>query len=347
MVKGKRQIFQIFIDPRHGIRIWFLPLCSLLTFISSWIAVYPPALVERWYARGAFPRISRLAGVFADVNPVAWLDIWIIAGLIVAVILVRKRRWAWILNIVAVLYLIFFWFWGLNYHRQPLASKLAVEGARMQRDAMEAFAEVAANELNRLYRENRSDDELRMREEADRRVRRVIEVIDGTDWQSARRIKVSWLANPWFRAAGIEGVFNPLGHEPVVYNSLLDVERPFVIAHELAHVRGYPDEGDANVIAAFATLMSPDPAFQYSGWLSLWFYLRTSEIEKLLDTGPRNDIERILERARREQIRSISDFQRSLLDIFLKANSVQEGVRSYSRVVLLVAATQPSWDRYR
>ena len=51
------------------------------------------------------------------------------------------------------------------------------------------------------------------------------------------------------------------------------------MCHELAHVRGYPDEGDANVIAAFATLMSENPAFQYSGWLNLWLYLRTRELE--------------------------------------------------------------------
>jgi len=347
MVKGKRRIFQIFTVPGQDLRIWLLPLSSLLTFISSWLAVYPPALIERWYARGAFPGISRAAGVFADLNPIAWLDVWIAAGLIIVVVLVRKRRWAWILNVAAVLYLIFFWSWGLNYHRQPLASKLPLDDSRMQRDSMDAFARLAANELNRLYREKRNIDEMEVREEASRRVRRVVEVIDGTDWQAARRIKVSLLANPWFRAAGIDGVFNPFGHEPVVSSSLLDVERPFVIAHELAHVRGYPDEGDANVIAAFACLMSPDPDFQYSGWLSLWFYLRTSDIEKLLDTGPRKDIQRVLDRARREQVRLINDFQRSLLDIFLKANSVEEGVRSYSRVVLLVAATQASWERYR
>ena len=54
-----------------------------------------------------------------------------------------------------------------------------------------------------------------------------------------------------------------------------------------------------------------------------------------------------LERAKAEQIRWINDFQRSLLDWFLKANSVEEGVRSYSRVVLTAAATEPYWSRFR
>jgi hypothetical protein len=148
-------------------------------------------------------------------------------------------------------------------------------------------------------------------------------------------------------AAGIDGVFNPLAHEPIINKSLLDIERPFVMAHELAHVRGYPDEGDANVIATFATLMSEDPQFQYSGWLNLWLYLRTRELDKLLDPGVRQDVQRIFDRARREQIQWVNNFQQVLLDWFLKANSVSEGVRSYSRVVLLAAGTEPIWPTFR
>src|SRR5439155_24157700 len=101
--------------------------------------------------------------------------------------------------------------------------------------------------------------------------------------------------------------FSPVGNGAVSSNTVLDIERPLVIAHELADVRGYPDEGDANVIATFATLMSNDPAFQYSGWLNLWLYLRTRELDKLLDSGPSQDVQRIFDRARAEQIRWIND----------------------------------------
>ena len=45
--------------------------------------------------------------------------------------------------------------------------------------------------------------------------------------------------------------------------------------------------------------------------------------------------------------RWINDFQRALLDLFLKANRVEEGIRSYSRVVQLAAGTEPFWDRFR
>jgi hypothetical protein len=328
---------------------WILPALALLTFISSWTSIYPRSAVERWYARLIFPAVSQVMGRFADLVSFSWLDVALPAAVVLLVLLIRGRRWTWLANIFAALYLIFFWTWGLNYHREPLDSKLPFDSARLEPQPMMEFSRRAAAELNRLYVEKQKHDydDASTRAEAVRRVRKVVGVIDASDWESAKRIKISRIGNPWLHAAGIDGVFNPFGHEPVISNSLLDVERPFVMAHEAAHVRGYPNEADANVIATFATLMSDDPSFQYSGWLNLWLYLRTPELEKLLDPGPRQDIRRIFERAQREQIRWINDFQSSLLDWFLKANNVPEGVHSYALVVRLAAGSEPFWDRFR
>jgi len=332
-----------------GRRGWVFPLLALLTFIFSWVGAYPSALVERWYSRAAFPLLSHYAGRFADLVAFAWLDPIIVVVVIALIALIWKRRWIWLINAVAVVYLIFFWLWGLNYHRQQLRSKLQVETARTDSQAIDQFARHAAAEINRLYQTKQQEpyDEARIRAEAAERVRRVVSVIDGSNWEAAHRIKISRIADPWMHAAGIDGVFNPLAHEPVISNTLLDIEKPFVISHELAHVRGYPDEGDANVIAVLATLMSDDKSFQYSGWLSLWLYVRTRELENLLDTGPRADLRRIFEKARLEQVAWINGFQRSLLDWFLKANNVEQGVRSYSRVVVIASGTEPYWEHFR
>jgi hypothetical protein len=349
MVKTKRGIlhnFTVWQDKRLGC---LLPLLGLLTFIFSWIGAFPSRLVERWYARGLFPAMSHAAGLFADLVGFAWLDPMIVAAVVLSILLVRKRRWMWLANGIAVLYLIFFWLWGLNYHRRPLSAKLQMDVGRASQQSIDQFSRRAAAELNRLYPEKQRQpyDEGGTRLEAAERVRKVVAVIDGSDWRAARRIKLSYLANPWMHAAGIDGVFNPLAHEPIVSNSILDIEKPFIISHELAHVRGYPDEGDANVIAVFATLASDDPGFQYSGWLNLWLYLRTGELDKLLDAGPRNDLQSIFKRTSSEEIAWINEFQRSLLDWFLKANNVEQGVRSYRRVVLVAAETEPYWEHFR
>lgn len=349
MVKQKLGIFQNFAGPVGTRRACIIAALALLSFIFSWAGLYPSGVVENWFARGLFPKISHLIGIFADVAPFAWLDVLIPLGLAFVIVMIRGRRFRLLIGAVSGLYLFFFWTWGLNYHRQPLASKLPFDAQRAKPEGIDRFSKRAAGEINRLYveKQQRAYDESRIRAEAVPRVARVVAVIDGAEWPASRRVKNSWIANPWFHMAGVDGVFNPIAHEPIISNSLLDVERPFIIAHELAHVRGYPNEGDANVIAFLAAVMSDDPDIQYSGWLSLWLYLRTRELDSLLDEGPRRDLQRIFERARREQIRWISNFQTAILDWYLKANSVGEGVRSYSQVVLLAAGAEESWERFR
>src|SRR5438093_7112611 len=282
---------------------WVLPMLGVLTFVASWAGLFPSVFVERWYARCLFPLISRFAEVIADAVSFSWLDIVVPAGIVSVAWLVRRRRWKLLLNLAAAFYLVLFWSWALNYHREPLSAKLQIDPSSSEAVAIDAFAVRSAGELNRLYKEKERlpYDDAATREEAQSRVRRVISIIDGQDWDAAHRVKVSWVASGWFHAAGIDGMFNPVGHEPVVSDTLLDVERPFVIAHELAHVRGYPDEGDAIVIAASATLMSNHLAFRYSGWLSLWLYLRSPDRDRVLDSGPRDDLQRIFSRMRRER----------------------------------------------
>jgi hypothetical protein len=332
-----------------GLLGWLPLVAGVLTFAASWLGVFPTNFVERWYARCIFPIISRAAETVADLTPFSWLDVAVPLAIFLAAWLIHRRRWKLLLNVVAIAYLVFFWSWGLNYHRQPLTSKLPMDIERTKPDAIGNFTMHAAAEINRLYTEKQKlpYNEEESRAEASIRVKRVVGVIDGSEWEAPHRIKISLVGDPWFHAAGVDGMFNPVGQEPLISNTVLDIERPFVDCHELAHVRGYPDEGDANVIAALATLMSNNPRFQYSGWLSLWLYLRNRDLDNLLEPGPRQDLQRIFDRARSEQIRWISQVQQAILDSFLKANHVEEGVRSYSRIVLLAAGTAPYWDRFK
>jgi len=326
-----------------------LPALAILTFTLSWAGAFPQKFVENWYSRAIYPTISTVARIFADAASFAWLDVIIPIGLTLLVVAVRRRKFYFLANAVAVLYLIFFFTWGLNYHREPLISKIPYDAQRTGNAAIETFAKEIAEQINRLYVEKQREpvDDRRVREEAVERVRRVAAVIDGAKWQGSSRIKNSLLANPWFHAAGIDGVFNLFAHEPLITNSLLQFEKPFVMTHELAHVYGYAGEGDANLIGVFATLMSPDPHFQYSGWINLWLYVRNRKLDGLLEPGPRQDFDAMLERMRSEQIQWLSAIQSTILDWYLKSNSVPEGIRSYSQVVRLAAGTEPYWDRFR
>jgi hypothetical protein len=324
-------------------------LLAVATFLASVAGVFPETVVETTYTQVVFPTISHIVGVAADSVPFSWLDLAIPVGLAVLVYSLRLKRWNLAFGLVSGAYLWFFWTWGINYHRVPLSVRLGLEPAGITALDADQFAENAVHELNRLsplVRQPSSGDR-EIATAAARRVRAVVSRIDGQDWAAASRVKRSLLGDGWFRIAGVDGAFNPFGHEPLVASGLLTVELPFVMAHELAHVRGVPDEGDANLIALLATIASDDPVFQYSAWLNLWFYLSTPARDALLDAGPREDLQAIYMRNRSQQIPFVRSVQTTVLDLHLKANDVDEGVASYSRFVALAIATRDRWEQYR
>src|SRR5215510_13175272 len=143
MVKPKTGIFLDFCRTRK-LLAWVLPALFLLTFISSWAGVFQPGVVERSYARSIFPQVSHFAGRFADLVGFSWLDATVPIAVLLGILLVRKRKWIWLVNVAAGLYLIFFWTWGLNYQRLPRSSKRHLDSARMQPQAIGELARSAA-----------------------------------------------------------------------------------------------------------------------------------------------------------------------------------------------------------
>src|SRR6185295_17968389 len=204
------------------------------------------------------------------------------------------------------------------------------------------FLDAATLAVNRQWRhvaeQKDSLDSAGMEREASIRVRQVVAQIDGTDWEAASRIKHSYPADLWFHAAGIDGVFNPIGHEPILVTGIPAFHLPFVMAHELAHVHGIADEGDANFVAFLATLGSDYPQFQYSAVFEMWLHLGGSV--KDLDSGPRRDLQTLRDRYLAQEIPQVSRIQSALLDTHLKANGVHDGLQSYSKLVALAIATR-------
>jgi len=321
---------------------------ALVTFLLSWTDSFPRRIVENAYSRRVFPTISHVFGMMSGALSISWLDIWILVSIAVLIYVVSRRRWRLLLPIVSLAYLWFFWGWGLNYHRLPLAERLHLDSTQLTPEDFQRFGELAAVEMNRLWSVTSKLPPLD-RETASAlssiRVERVIRQIDGIDWATATRVKRSILAQIWYQSAGIDGMFNPFGHEPLVIEGPLPFELPFLMSHEIAHVRGVANEGEANLVAWLATVASDDPRFQYSGWLYLWEYLRTPSSK--LDPGPRADLAAARERVLRHQIRLVSQFQASLLDVHLKANAVPGGIRSYSDFVAQAIASRPRWQDFQ
>ena len=323
-----------------------LLILAVLTALLSFVGVIPSEWVETEYARSFFPPVSHMASFFADAVPFSWLDFWIVAAISVLVYSVWRRNWRLPLGVISLAYLVFFWGWGLNYHRTPLEARLGLKGAMYYSpEEVDQFTRDTAASLNRLWPSVIATTPDKVAQRAAARVRRVTRQIDGKGgWVAASRIKHSYLADWWFRMAGIDGVFNPFGHEPILVGGVPSFELPFLTAHELAHVQGIADEGDANFIAFLATVASNDPGFQYSGAFEMWVHLHGPV--RLLDPGPRQDLQAFYERLRSQEVPQATRLQSAILDSHLRANGVREGLASYSRFVTLAIATRSRWNEF-
>jgi hypothetical protein len=159
--------------------------------------------------------------------------------------------------------------------------------------------------------------------------------------RTAGRPKHSLILTPFFTAAGVDGMIDPFALEAIVHPDLLPFERPFVLAHEWAHLAGTADEAEASAVGWLAC-MHGGPGLAYSG--SLYLILETAgalprdiwrDASRQLDPGIREDLEAIAQR----QARQRPQVQRTafrVYDRYLRANRVEDGVASYSRALSLI-----------
>jgi uncharacterized protein DUF3810 len=324
---------------------------ALVTALGSWAMVFPPQFVERVYSRRVFPTISHIAGGFADSIPFSWTYVWILIGLFTVVFSFRRKNWRIPLGLASAVYLIFFWGWGLNYHRSPIEIRLGLNAVpKPAQEEVHQFLAATTMAVNRYWaaaadQQGSRTDSTSLEQEASARVREVIAKIDGTDWEAATRIKHFYPADLWFHAAGIDGVFNPFGHEPILVSGISSFRLPFVMAHELAHVHGIAGEGDANFVAFLACMGSTDSRFRYSASFEMWLHLGGSASD--LADGPRQDLKSYVDLIRSQEIQAISRIQSAILDSHLKANGIQEGVQSYSKFVALAIGTRDRWGNFQ
>ena len=343
---------------RHAAALGVLALAVL----GAW-APMPPAAVERWYSTGLYPALQRTITPVSNALPTAVLD-FLVAGAIVfaawtlfqAGRTARRTRRAGpvisalgrLVTAAAAAYLVFLVMWGLNYRRMPMSERLDVGQGTIGSGAVVALGLEAASEINRLYDESRKTSAAGTVEHD----RALLDAFEDTQ----RRLSDAPLAVPgrlkrslfglYFRWASIDGMTNPFALEVLANPDLLPWERPFVAAHEWAHLAGYAHEAEANFVGWLTCVRGPASA-RYSGWLFLHWQIvgevssrDRPQLMEALAAGPREDVEAIADRIRRGQLPFLRDAGWAMYDQYLRAHRVEGGVRSYGEVINLILRTR-------
>ncbi len=157
------------------------------------------------------------------------------------------------------------------------------------------------------------------------------------------------------------GYYFPFSMEANYNDVMYIMNKPASMCHELAHLRGYIYEDEANFISFLACVQSDDVVFQYAGYLSVLNYLgndlyaakcadaaayeQAVECAGLVSVLPvvqqdnvfvvQEEWDRINGKALldTETVDQVSD---TFTDTTLKVNGVSDGMLSYNRVVRLL-----------
>jgi hypothetical protein len=324
--------------------------------LAAAVVPLPPRLVEAWYSHGIYPVIQRGVTPLSNAVPVAILDIAVLALFVVLTIGFWRRlrrsglprtlvsSAVTLLTLTAALFLIFLGIWGLNYRRLPLDEKLEYDRNRVTREAATKLGDYAVREVNAWHaaahesgvgaRAATPPPSLEMAFDAAQRFL-------GSERPAVPGVPKRSLLERYFRAAAIDGMTDPFFLEVILNPDTLPFERPFVLAHEWAHLAGYANEAEANFVAWLACAQG-DAMARYSGWLAIFEHVVASvpkadrpRLTAQLAEGPRRDLREAAARyAKASPV--VRTAARDVYDTYLRANRVTEGVASYTAVVRLM-----------
>ena len=337
-----------------------VPWALVALAVAVALSPRPAGLVERVYASALYPVIQAALTTASNTLPVAVFDVALVAALVggfwlwlSAVARARRVREAEPLlaaarvtaGVLAAAYLWFVAVWGLNYARPPLDARLGLPAAPASAAEVLALLDLAVDGANRLY--GAAHVERVVPYDVERDIARALHAVETGQGRPRAtvpgRVKPT-LLSAYFRMAGVDGLTAPAALETLLNPDLTDAERPFVLAHEWAHLSGYAPEADANFVAWLAAMHADaDPASRYSGFLFLVSETaaqvpRDARGASLahLGAGPRRDLEAIATRAR-QRVDLVQRVGWRVYDSYLRSQGVREGVVSYSRVVDLIA----------
>ena len=321
----------------------------------------PAAWVEQLYSRQFYLLVQNILTRASSLVAFAFFDLLLALGVVgfgvwwvwAICTASRGRRWRAVFvmgfNTVAILactYLIFLAVWGLNYRRQPLTVKLDYVQSRITQEALMAVTQESIARLNNLHPRVASVRWSSLAELPSRMApafTRVQQRLGVVRTAVIAPPKATFLT-PYFRRAGIDGMINPFLLEILINETVWPFERPFVVAHEWAHLAGYATESEASFVGWLICLDGDDQT-RYSAWLMLTSHLlryspdaARADMWALMDEGPVSDLRAIAERLS-STVPIVRRNSNRLYDRYLKANRVEAGLASYGAVVDLVLGT--------
>ena len=255
-------------------------------------------IIENVYSRGIFSGVRWIWDFTFGLLPVSLIYIFLI--LFIVWFGNKIRRWikkqnnsfpiSWkrrlfnvTINILAAVGFIvfsFYFLWGFNYNRISLERHLELDVKPLESNILKKEAELAldaAIEARRQITGATSDalDASSLPDQLESKTRKKLtDTLKMMGYPTPGRIRIRqmWPGDLLMRFR-VSGIYIPFFGEGYTAGKLTPVEKPFTLAHEMAHGMGFADEAGANFLAYIACELSDNPMIQYSGRLAYWSYI--------------------------------------------------------------------------
>ncbi|WP_194775252.1 DUF3810 domain-containing protein [Pararhodonellum marinum] len=344
---------------------WAWTILGLMALFVRYMASQNPEKTEELYSRSFFPGIRNLVDLTLAKLPFPTVYLFLASVLFFIgryfYFLLKKQGWKSktvftirsFFNLTGAIVFFFLVLWGFNYQRVPIFQQVGLTPKALNEQELIKEVELTRNILRQL-RPNLQEDTTAIEEtlpypELEKLVRSNIRenlYLLGLNFTGNPRTKLFYPSG-FMRKMGILGIYFPFTGESYIDPTLHALEKPFTVAHEMAHSYGVTDEGEANFIGWVICSNSDDVLLQYSGQLRLFRY-QLNDLYRInketyksflptIDQGIRNDLASIARNA--ESIKPISqELSRKSNDLFLKTQGVKAGVMSYQQLPMLAFA---------
>jgi hypothetical protein len=334
-----------------------------------------PDRVERWFVEGWGPptvhalssasavlstSMAEWVELFAALGLVAWsgTGLWRLRRAVGRRTRVAARLVAELWSAVALVVVLFHVLWGFAYSRPRIERRMGfTEPFEVTDDELDSLANALVTQVNDLYlllhqlpdttvMTGEDHDPLAIDAAIDEGWVRMV-AAEGLHPSVApsRGPTKPLLSSGLFTWLGIGGMYFPFTGEANINHWAPGWQQPHTHAHEMAHQRMFASENEANFAGFLATIYSDDPLVRYSGWL----FAQRQVLRAQLAVDPSRGADALYRRLPGVQTDvnlsrafwtrydgSLSDLSSGINDLYLKANNVEGGIRSYGLSVRLL-----------
>lgn len=353
-------------------RIWILFLFPLALLLLA-IAKRSEYFTEEIFAKGIFHVYSQIYSSVTGLLPFSLAEMGILLGIVGVPALVVWRIVAYIngkgqrlyliaadmislLCIASVIYFMLVIGCSVNYYRRPVAEYLGLTVRDSSAEELHALHTELTERTNAVRKQLFTEDatgvymlsvsERELAKQCDEAYGALAEenkIFHGI-YPKPKRVLFSAVMSK----TELTGVYVPFTMEANVNVDIPDYSIASTMCHELAHLRGFIREDEANYISYLACLASGSPELQYSGLMEALILSGNAlysknpdlyyEVRAKYDDGVNRDLEANRVYWAQFHDTKISNTTEKLNDTYLKANNQSDGVQSYGRMVDLLLA---------